>query len=130
MEEQGDLPYGTHLIQPVAGFCIKAMAKKLINQAKNQYFDQKCFVNICYHPEVQQPQRQIVQRGAEQGESWQLPYRVSKPRHDQDTNGELCSTVDVVFHEDVRMFMNRFERENKKDQFEKFVCDTALDGVN
>ena len=29
MEEQGDLPPGTELIQPTAGFCIKTTVKKL-----------------------------------------------------------------------------------------------------
>jgi hypothetical protein len=39
MQEQGDLPHGTHLIQPKAGFCIKATCKKLMHEAKKKYFD-------------------------------------------------------------------------------------------
>lgn len=57
------------------------------------------------------------------GYSWQLPYRVSKPRHDQDKKGDLCSTVDVVFHSDIGGFIIH-------DDFKKFVAETAIDGVN
>jgi hypothetical protein len=88
------------------------------------------FINICYHEEVEKPQRELVEQGGQKGWTWQLPYRVSKPRHDQDTNKELCSTVDVVFHEDVGMFLHKFEQNGQKEQFQQFVCDTALEGVN
>lgn len=88
------------------------------------------FVNICYHEEVERPSRELVTRGAEKGYTWQLPYRVSKPRHDQDNNKELCSTVDVVYHPEVDSFIKKFEEQGQKDQFMQFVCDTALDGVN
>ena len=57
------------------------------------------------------------------GYSWQLPYSVSKNRHDQDKNGVLCSTFDVVFHTDVANFLG-------SPEFKKFVSDTAVDGVN
>lgn len=57
------------------------------------------------------------------GYSWQLPYRVSKSRHDQDKNGNLCSTFDIVFHSDVGNLV-------KHPDFKKFVSDTAIDGVN
>jgi len=102
----------------------------MINQEKKKYFDQKMFVNICFHEEVERPSRELVTRGSERGYTWQLPYRVSKPRHDQDNNKELCSTVDVVYHPEVDSFIKKFEEQGKKDQFVQFVCDTALDGVN
>jgi hypothetical protein len=35
----------------------------------------------------------------------------------------LCSTYDVVFHSDVGGFLAH-------PDFKKFVCDTAIDGVN
>jgi hypothetical protein len=38
--------------------------------------------------------------------SWQLPYRVSKGKHDQDLKGTVCMTYDVVFHTDVTRFLN------------------------
>lgn len=57
------------------------------------------------------------------GYAWSLPYRVSKGRHDQDKNGDLCGTYDVVFHIDVANFITSTD-------FKKFVCDTAIDGVN
>lgn len=31
LEEQGDLPVGTKLIQPIGCFCIKTMSKKMIS---------------------------------------------------------------------------------------------------
>lgn len=39
LEEQGDLPVGTKLIQPNALFCIKTSSKKLVNESTKQYFD-------------------------------------------------------------------------------------------
>ena len=39
MESQGDLPPGTELIQPTAGFCLKTTSKKLVNQKNKTYFD-------------------------------------------------------------------------------------------
>mmetsp|Transcript_41249 Transcript_41249/g.62791 ORF Transcript_41249/g.62791 Transcript_41249/m.62791 type:complete len:162 (+) Transcript_41249:515-1000(+) len=52
-----------------------------------------------------------------------MPYRVSKQRHDQDNKGELVSTYDVVFHEDVQSYL-------VYPDFQKFMADTAIDGVN
>ena len=57
------------------------------------------------------------------GMSWSLPYRVSKGKHDQDNSGGLCMTYDVVFNGEVSKFLRNAE-------FQKFVADTALDGVN
>jgi dynein assembly factor 2 len=39
LEEQGDLPKGTKLIKPIACFCIKTTAKKLISDINKTYFD-------------------------------------------------------------------------------------------
>lgn len=39
LEEAGDLPVGTKLIQPNALFCIKTSSKKLISDLNKQYFD-------------------------------------------------------------------------------------------
>ena len=56
MEEQGDLPPGTKLIQPTAGFCIKTTVKKLMSEVSKTFFDQKCFINVCFHEEVEKPE--------------------------------------------------------------------------
>lgn len=39
MEEQGDLPPGTKLIQPVPGFCLKTSCKKMISEMNKTFFD-------------------------------------------------------------------------------------------
>lgn len=39
MEERGELPVGTELIQPNAGFCIKTFGKKMVSDFKKQFFD-------------------------------------------------------------------------------------------
>ena len=52
-----------------------------------------------------------------------MPYRIGKGRHDQDKNGNLCQTYDVVFHTDIANFLINSD-------FKKFVSDTAVDGVN
>lgn len=49
MEEQGDLPPGTALIQPEAGFCMKTTCKKMVSEKTKSFFDQKCFINVCFH---------------------------------------------------------------------------------
>lgn len=124
MEERGEMPVGTALIQPEAGFCIKTSAKKMISDFKKQFFDQKTFVNVCWHEEIDKPQRQeMTSPDGKKGTSWGLPYRVSKGKHDQDLKGNVCMTYDVVFHRDVSNFCHMPE-------FKKFVADTALDGVN
>lgn len=44
-------------------------------------------------------------------------------RHDQDNNKQLVSTYDVVFHDEVQRYLMH-------QDFQKFVADTAIDGVN
>ena len=85
MEERGELPVGTMLIQPIGGFCIKTFAKKMVSDHKKQFFDQKTFVNVCWHESIDKPERQeVTQPDGRRGTSWSLPYRVSKGKHDQD----------------------------------------------
>lgn len=60
LEEQGDLPPGTELIQPTVGFCLKTNCKKLINDKKKTYFDQKCFINVCFHEKVPKAEKKLV----------------------------------------------------------------------
>lgn len=65
----------------------------------------------------------MTKPSGEKGTSWQLPYRVSKGKPDQDAKGVLCMTYDVVFHPDVNKFC-------VYPEFKKFAADTAIDGVN
>ena len=124
MEERGEMPIGTKLIQPIGGFCIKTAAKKMISDQKKQFFDQKTFVNVCWHEALEKPERkEVVGADGKRGTSWGLPYRVSKGKHDQDNNGAVCMTYDVVFNSDVANFI-------VMEDFKKFVADTAIDGVN
>jgi hypothetical protein len=58
MEEQGDLPPGTALIQPEAGFCMKTTCKKMVSEKTKSFFDQKCFINVCFHEAVQKPEKE------------------------------------------------------------------------
>ena len=44
-------------------------------------------------------------------------------RHDQDNEKQLVSTYDVVFHDAIQSYLVHPE-------FQKFVADTAIDGVN
>ena len=83
MEERGEFPVGTALIQPDAGFCIKTSAKKMMSDHKKQFFDQKTFVNVCWNNHIQKPDRvEVTQPDGRKGTSWSLPYRVSKGKHD------------------------------------------------
>ena len=83
MEESGDLPPGTSLIQPEVGFCLKTSVKKLVSERTMKYFDQKCFINVCFHDSVPKAEKVPV-RGPDgsTGFNWTLPHRVSKLRND------------------------------------------------
>lgn len=123
--ERGELPPGAALIQPLAGFCIKTSAKRLTNDKQKKFFEQKCFINVCWHETLEKPRQQTETRpDGTKGQAWSLPYRVSKGKPDQDAKGELCMTYDAVFHPDVANFC-QFNTE-----FKKFCADTAIDGVN
>lgn len=123
LEAQGDLPPGTILIQPQKGFCLKTTVKRLTSETTMSYFDQKCFINVCFHEKVDKPQKErVTSPSGETGYNWRLPYRVSKLRYDQDNKKQVCTTYDVVFHTDVVEFLPHPE-------YKKFVADTAIDGV-
>ena len=122
--ERGELPPGCILIQPKAGFCIKTSAKKMSSDIHKTFFEQKCFINVCFHEAIEKPkQESVTQPDGKKGNSWQLPYRISKGKPDQDNKGALVMTYDCVFHPDVLNFCIHSE-------FKKFTCDTAVDGVN
>lgn len=117
------MPPGTQLIEPTAGFCVKSTVKKMTSEISKSFFEQKCFVNICFHDAVEKPEQETVTGpNGERGSNWKLPYRVSKLRYDRDNKGTLCSTYDVVFNNEVQKFLVHAE-------FKKFVADTAVDGI-
>lgn len=124
MEAQGDLPPGTELIQPRVGFCMKTTCKKMVSERNKTFFDQKCFINVCFHEKIEKAVRTpITREDGSNGFDWRLPYRVSQLQHQQDGQGELVSQYDVVFNDDIIQYMMHAE-------FQKFVADTAIDGVN
>lgn len=83
LEERGELPPGTKLIQPLAGFCIKSSSKKLVSDIKKTFFDQKTFINICFHETLEKPIKEYrTDAEGKSGTSWSLPYRVSKGKPD------------------------------------------------
>jgi hypothetical protein len=57
MEQQGDLPPGTMLIQPTIGFCLKTTCKKMMSEKNKTFFDQKCFINICFHEKIEEAKK-------------------------------------------------------------------------
>lgn len=101
-EENGELPPNTKLIRPTAGFCIKTTCSKVINRKEKKFFEQKTFINITSH-EIMEPLKKVERTNnkGKKGMSFDLPYRVSKARLDQDNKGEICTTYDVVFHPEV-----------------------------
>jgi dynein assembly factor 2 len=123
-EENGELPPNTKLIRPVAGFCMKTSCSKLINRKEKKFFEQKTFINITSHEVMDPPKKVERVNNGRKGYTFELPYRVSKGRPDQDTKGDVCTTFDVVFHPEVLSMSMMY-----KGDFLKFVCDTALDGV-
>jgi hypothetical protein len=70
------------------------------------------------------PKKVKRMQNGKRGYSFELPYRVSKGRPDQDSKGVICTTYDVVFHPEVIQMATQY-----KNEFLKFVCDTAIDGV-
>ena len=82
MEAQGDLPPGTELIQPRVGFCMKTTCKKMVSERNKTFFDQKCFINVCFHEKIEKAVRTpITREDGSNGFDWRLPYRVSQLQH-------------------------------------------------
>ena len=71
LEGRGEMPAGTKLIAPAAGFCIKTSAKKMVSDHKKTFFEQKTFINVCYHEEVDKPIREERQQpNGKRGTAW------------------------------------------------------------
>ncbi len=112
-EEKKDLPSNVKLAKPKPGFCIKSVKYKIKTPSNRQ----KVFINICSYPDVPEPK-------SNENNMWSLPHLLNKGRHDQDKKKKICTTFDVVFNEKAIKLSN----ENKA--FKKFVCDTAINGIN
>ena len=112
-EEKKDLPANVRLAKPTPGFCIRS-EKYNIKHPSNR---KKVFINIVSLEEVREPQNS-------ENNMWQLPYLLNPGRHDQDKKGKYCTTYDVVFNPKA------IELANGNLAFKKFVCDTAIEGIN
>ena len=112
-EEKKDLPANVRLAKPTPGFCIRSEKYSIKHPSQRK----KVFINIVSLDEVQPPENN-------ESNMWKLPYLLNKGRHDQDKKGKFCTTFDVVFHP------RAIELANENLSFKKFVCDTAIDGIN
>ena len=112
-EEKKDLPANVRLAKPTPGFCIRSEKYSIKHPSQRK----KVFINIVSLDEVQPPENN-------DSNMWKLPYLLNKGRHDQDKKGKFCTTFDVVFHP------RAIELANENVSFKKFVCDTAINGIN
>ena len=112
-EEKKDLPANVRLAKPTPGFCIRS-EKYNIKHPVNR---KKVFINIVSLEEVQEPTN-------DENNMWKLPYLLNQGRHDQDKKGKYCTTYDVVFNPKA------IDLANGNLAFKKFVCDTAIEGIN
>ena len=112
-EEKKDLPANVRLAKPTPGFCVRSEKYSIKHPAQRK----KVFINIVSLDEVQPPENN-------ESNMWKLPYLLNKGRHDQDKKGKYCTTFDVVFNPKA------IELANGNLAFKKFVCDTAIDGLN
>ena len=112
-EEKKDLPANVRLAKPTPGFCVRSEKYSIKHPAQRK----KVFINIVSLDEVKPPENN-------ESNMWKLPYLLNKGRHDQDKKGKYCTTFDVVFNPKA------IELANDNLTFKKFVCDTAIDGLN
>ena len=112
-EEKKDLPANVRLAKPKEGFCIRSEKYNIKTPSQRK----KVFINIVSLDEVQEPQNNDTNM-------WKLPYLLNPGRHDQDKKGKYCTTYDVVFNPKA------IELANSNLAFKKFVCDTAIEGIN
>ena len=112
-EEKKDLPSNVRLAKPKEGFCIRSEKYNIKRPSQRK----KVFINIVSLEEVQEPQNDT-------NNMWKLPYLLNPGRHDQDKKGKYCTTYDVVFNPKA------IELANGNLAFKKFVCDTAIEGIN
>ena len=112
-EEKKHLPANVKLAKPKEGFCIRSEKYNIKRPSQRK----KVFINIVSLEDVQEPQN-------DNNNMWKLPYLLNPGRHDQDKKGKYCTTYDVVFNPKA------IELANGNLAFKKFVCDTAIEGIN
>ena len=112
-EEKKDIPANVKLAKPKEGFCIRSEKYNIKRPSQRK----KVFINIVSLEDVQEPQN-------DNNNMWKLPYLLNPGRHDQDKKGKYCTTYDVVFNPKA------IELANGNLAFKKFVCDTAIEGIN
>lgn len=112
-EEKNDLPSNVKLAKPEKGFCIRSEKFSIKHPGQRK----KVFINICSLKDVKEPT-------SNDQHMWSLPYLLNKGRHDQDKKGKVCMTFDVVFNPKA------IELSKENIMFKKFVCDTAINGIN
>ena len=112
-EAKKDLPSNVKLAKPTPGFCLRSSKYNI----KRPSTRQKVFINICSYEGVTPPEQT-------QSNMWSLPHLLNKGRHDQDKHKKICTTYDVVFHPKA------ISLANDNIAFKKFVCDTAIAGIN
>jgi len=62
----------------------------------------KFFVNMCSSEAIDKPSFEpLTNDKGEVGQSWRVPNSMGKVRYDQDRKGDVCNTVDAVFHPDA-----------------------------
>jgi dynein assembly factor 2, axonemal len=112
-EKTNDLPKNVKLAQPKKGFSIRSEKFSL----KRPALRQKTFINICSLDQVNPPKE-------DSNNMWSLPHLLNKGRNDQDKKGNVCMTFDVIFNPLA------IKLANDNMAFKKFVCDTAINGIN
>lgn len=113
LETGNELPPGRKLIRPEAHSCIKTTLKTKKNT--------KCFINLCITHELPEPS---LERSNKEGGTWSLPYAMGHPRHDQDKSGAHCLTLDCAFNPYA------FQVAKQSAQFQKLICDTAINAAD
>lgn len=58
-------------------------------------------MNICSHHLVERPSSEASKDPEKKGQQWRIPYIAGKARLDQTNTKEVCSTIEVCFHDDV-----------------------------
>jgi len=50
----------------------------MVSEKTKNFFDQKCFINVCFHERVPKAEKvAFTKPDGDNGFNWKLPYRVS-----------------------------------------------------
>ncbi|PFH38094.1 hypothetical protein BESB_004350 [Besnoitia besnoiti] len=114
LEEQGDTPKGCVLLRPEVGCCVKTD----LVYPNGVY--QKCFINVCYSPWIQD--FTLEQRDG--GAAVNLPYSIAAPRPDKDKHGNACLTFDVC------VSTNTFGQCHRQPALLRILIESCTERVN